>query len=105
MHRADPSHGDGCSDDDSSLDEATPIGRRGTDGGGGGGGGGARSTHQGSGAARGGHRHDARMIQRRVRRPRRRHRAAAGQRAEDLKTYDPKAIGECRTSLFRTASC
>lgn len=38
------------------------------------------------------------------RRPRRRHRAATGHRAEDLKTYDPKAIGECLVRCHRVHS-
>ena len=38
------------------------------------------------------------------RRPRRRHRSATSHRAEDLKTYDPKDIGECLACCCRVHS-
>jgi len=95
MHRAAPSQGhhDYSDSDGSSMDDGpTPRGRRGNVGGGNGvgaRGGGGRGRGEGGGGD------DAGALRSSLRRPRRRQRAATGQRAEDLKTYDPKAIGEC----------
>lgn len=111
MRREAPSQGHhDFSDSDGSVHDGPPRGRRGIDGGIGDGVEGGRGGGGGGGRGEGRGGDDAGAFRSSMRRrTRRRQRAAAGQRAEDLKTYDPKAIGECppppRPTLRRPSGC
>lgn len=99
MHPTQQSQGQGYTHSDGQgpfeNDDGTPHPRRGGISGQGGG------SDRGGAGANGRRRLDGGSG---GRRPRRRHRAATGHRAEDLKTYDPKDIGECLVCCRRVHS-